>query len=142
MIEATSLRGVPLGAGDGGSLNTAWSGLEGRVDGSHRPRSCPHQMPAAVEVALWSSGWPIRRGGAGLPGAPTDLLDSADAVGEGVHGCAATLLKGVVSGRCPHRRVRFHFRSTSDRRRRCCVFGLLHLRWDGSLRRPPSPHPG
>src|SRR5581483_7451175 len=27
-------------------------GLEGLVDGSHRPRSCPHQMPAAVEVAL------------------------------------------------------------------------------------------
>ncbi len=27
-------------------------GLEGLADGSHRPRSCPHQMPAAVEVAL------------------------------------------------------------------------------------------
>ena len=27
-------------------------GLGGLVDGSHRPRSCPHQMPAAVEVAL------------------------------------------------------------------------------------------
>jgi transposase InsO family protein len=27
-------------------------GLQGLVDGSHRPRSCPHQMPAAVEVAL------------------------------------------------------------------------------------------
>src|SRR3954468_18413492 len=27
-------------------------GLEGLVDGSHRPRSCPHQMPASVEVAL------------------------------------------------------------------------------------------
>jgi transposase InsO family protein len=27
-------------------------GLEGLGDGSHRPRSCPHQMPAAVEVAL------------------------------------------------------------------------------------------
>jgi len=27
-------------------------GLDGLVDGSHRPRSCPHQMPAAVEVAL------------------------------------------------------------------------------------------
>ncbi|MDT4985184.1 MAG: hypothetical protein QOF95_2674, partial [Pseudonocardiales bacterium] len=27
-------------------------GLEGLADGSHRPRSCPHQMPAGVEVAL------------------------------------------------------------------------------------------
>ncbi len=27
-------------------------GLEGLADGSHRPRSCPHQMPADVEVAL------------------------------------------------------------------------------------------
>src|SRR5215471_11752225 len=27
-------------------------GLEGLADGSHRPRSCPHQMPAVVEVAL------------------------------------------------------------------------------------------
>jgi transposase InsO family protein len=28
------------------------SGLEGLVDRSHRPASCPHQMPAAVEAAL------------------------------------------------------------------------------------------
>ena len=27
-------------------------GLEGLVDGSHRPRACPHQMPAAVEAAV------------------------------------------------------------------------------------------
>jgi transposase len=27
-------------------------GLDGLADGSHRPRSCPHQMPAVVEVAL------------------------------------------------------------------------------------------
>ena len=27
-------------------------GLEGLADRSHRPRSCPHQMPALVEVAL------------------------------------------------------------------------------------------
>ena len=27
-------------------------GLEGLADGSHRPRSCPHQMPAAAEVVL------------------------------------------------------------------------------------------
>src|SRR5436190_23660087 len=27
-------------------------GLENLGDGSHRPRSCPHQMPAAVEVAI------------------------------------------------------------------------------------------
>src|ERR1700761_1517483 len=27
-------------------------GLSGLADRSHRPRSCPHQMPAAVEVAL------------------------------------------------------------------------------------------
>ena len=41
-------------------------GLEGLVDGSHRPRSCPHQMPAAVEVALVElrlahSSWGPRR---------------------------------------------------------------------------------
>src|ERR1700759_5181000 len=28
------------------------SGLGGLVDRSHRPASCPHQMPAAVEAAL------------------------------------------------------------------------------------------
>jgi transposase len=28
------------------------SGLEGLVDRSHRPVSCPHQMPAAVEAAV------------------------------------------------------------------------------------------
>jgi transposase len=27
-------------------------GLENLGDGSHRPRSCPHQMPADVEVVL------------------------------------------------------------------------------------------
>lgn len=27
-------------------------GLVGLADRSHRPRSCPHQMPATVEVAL------------------------------------------------------------------------------------------
>jgi transposase len=27
-------------------------GLDGLADRSHRPRSCPHQMPAAVEVVL------------------------------------------------------------------------------------------
>ena len=27
-------------------------GLEALADRSHRPRSCPHQMPALVEVAL------------------------------------------------------------------------------------------
>ena len=27
-------------------------GLEALADRSHRPRSCPHQMPAVVEVAL------------------------------------------------------------------------------------------
>ena len=38
-------------------------GLEGLADGSHRPRSCPHQMPAGVELARWwSCGCGIRRG--------------------------------------------------------------------------------
>ena len=27
-------------------------GIENLGDGSHRPRSCPHQMPAVVEVAV------------------------------------------------------------------------------------------
>src|SRR5262245_57970143 len=30
-------------------------GLDGLADGSHRPRWCAHQMPAAVEVALVES---------------------------------------------------------------------------------------
>ncbi len=41
-------------------------GLEGLVDGSHRPRSCPHQMTAEVEVAVLElrrahPGWGPRR---------------------------------------------------------------------------------
>jgi transposase len=28
------------------------AGLEGLIDRSHRPASCPHQMPARVEAAL------------------------------------------------------------------------------------------
>jgi transposase len=41
-------------------------GLENLGDRSHRPRSCPHQMPAAVEVALAElrrahPGWGPRR---------------------------------------------------------------------------------
>jgi transposase len=28
------------------------AGLEGLIDRSHRPASCPHQMPAGVEAAL------------------------------------------------------------------------------------------
>ncbi len=38
-------------------------GLEGLVDRSHRPASCPHQMPAEVEAALLElrrSLWPLR----------------------------------------------------------------------------------
>src|ERR1700751_4978267 len=33
------------------------SGLEGLADRSHRPVSCPHQMPAAVEAALLELHW-------------------------------------------------------------------------------------
>lgn len=41
-------------------------GLEGLVDGSHRPRSCPHQVGAEVEVAIVGlrqqhPGWGPRR---------------------------------------------------------------------------------
>ena len=41
-------------------------GLENLVDRSHRPRSCPHQMPPVVEVALAElrrahPGWGPRR---------------------------------------------------------------------------------
>jgi transposase len=32
------------------------SGLDGLVDRSHRPASCPHQMPAVVEAALLELG--------------------------------------------------------------------------------------
>jgi transposase len=31
-------------------------GLEGLVNRSHRPVSCPHQMPAPVEVAVLEAG--------------------------------------------------------------------------------------
>ena len=41
-------------------------GLEGLVDGSHRPRSCPHQMPAEVEARDRADAVArIRRGGRG-----------------------------------------------------------------------------
>ena len=56
------------------------AGLEGLADRSHRPRSCPHQMPAAVEVALvelrtahpsWACrGTPVGRRDAGRAGRP------------------------------------------------------------------------
>lgn len=41
-------------------------GLEGLVDGSHRPRSCPHQLASVVEVAVLEArrqhpGWGPRR---------------------------------------------------------------------------------
>jgi transposase InsO family protein len=41
-------------------------GLEGLVDGSHRPKSCPHQLEAVVEVAVLEArrahpGWGPRR---------------------------------------------------------------------------------
>lgn len=41
-------------------------GLEGLADGSHRPRSCPHQIGAEVEVEIVSlrqqhPGWGPRR---------------------------------------------------------------------------------
>ena len=32
----------------------AAAGLEGLADRSHRPRSCPHQIPAAVEARIVS----------------------------------------------------------------------------------------
>jgi len=44
-------------------------GLEGLGDRSHRPQSCPHQMPAAVELAelrLAHPGWGPRRLAFGL----------------------------------------------------------------------------
>ncbi len=42
------------------------AGLEGLIDRSHRPVSCPHQMPAVVEVAVLElrrqhPGWGARR---------------------------------------------------------------------------------
>jgi transposase InsO family protein len=57
-------------------------GLEGLVDGSHRPRSCPHQLVATVEVAVLEArrrhpGWGPRRIAAelarqGVEPAPTE----------------------------------------------------------------------
>ena len=40
----------------------ASQGLSGLVDGSARPLSCPHQMPAEVEARSSSSGGGIRVG--------------------------------------------------------------------------------
>jgi transposase-like protein len=43
------------------------AGLEGLGDGSHRPRGCPHQMPAVVEAAVLEArrGNPSSRTGGG-----------------------------------------------------------------------------
>jgi transposase InsO family protein len=58
------------------------AGLEGLVDRSHRPASCPHQMPAVVEVAVLEArrkhpGWGARRivfelGRAGVSPVPSE----------------------------------------------------------------------
>jgi transposase InsO family protein len=58
------------------------AGLEGLVDRSHRPGSCPHQMPAVVEVAVLEArrlhpGWGARRivfelGRAGIVPVPSE----------------------------------------------------------------------
>jgi transposase InsO family protein len=71
-------------------------GLEGLADRSHRPRSCPHQMPASVEVALtelrlahpsWGPrrlsfelgrrGWPVSESAAYRALARLNLIDPA-----------------------------------------------------------------
>ena len=43
-------------------------GLEGLADRSHRPGSCPHQMPASVEAGCWSCAGRVRLGGRGGSG--------------------------------------------------------------------------
>jgi transposase InsO family protein len=56
--DGLSISQVPGKVGVSRQTVHAWlaryeaGGLEGLVDRSHRPASCPHQMPAAVEAAL------------------------------------------------------------------------------------------
>ncbi len=59
-------------------------GLEGLVDRSHRPVSCPHQMPAVVEAALlelrrYRPYWGSRRLGIELAKRGVDPVPSASA---------------------------------------------------------------
>src|SRR4051794_41720745 len=62
-------------------------GLQGLVDGSHRPRSCPHQMAAGVEAVVLE----LRRGGSGLGGGggPGGAGPRGGAVGVGGGGVAS-----------------------------------------------------
>src|ERR1700755_535705 len=58
IAEGETVTSVAAGFGVARKTVRGWlakyeaGGLEGLADGSHRPRSCPHPMPAAAEVAL------------------------------------------------------------------------------------------
>ncbi len=68
-------------------------GIENLGDGSHRPRSCPHQMPAAVEVAVAE----LRR--AHPTWGPNGWCMSSGRSGDRGHACATGAVGvGGVSG--------------------------------------------
>ena len=52
VIEVADRYGVSRQAVHGWLRRYASGGLDALADRSHRPRHCPHQMPAAVEAAL------------------------------------------------------------------------------------------
>jgi transposase len=60
-------------------------GLEGLVDGSHRPAGCPHQMPAVVEAAVLEArrrhpSWGPRRIAVQLTKSSAELVVSESSV--------------------------------------------------------------
>jgi transposase len=52
VVEAADRYGVSRQAVHGWLGRYASGGLDALADRSHRPRHCPHQMPAAVEATL------------------------------------------------------------------------------------------
>lgn len=86
VTEAAAKTGVSRQALHGWLKRYAAAGLDGLVDRSHRPRSCPHQMDPAVEVVLVDlrrlhPGWGPDRLRYRLVGAGVDPVPSRAAIG-------------------------------------------------------------
>jgi transposase len=62
VIEVAGRYGVSRQTVHGWLRRYRTGGLDALADRSHRPRQCPHQMPAAVEAQLLShNGWRLVR---------------------------------------------------------------------------------
>ena len=77
ITEAAAKAGVTRQALHGWLTRYAEGGLEALSDRSHRPRSCPHQMPlpveaAALELRRMHPAWGPRRSWSSWPAAPGD----------------------------------------------------------------------